>query len=97
MIKKLFDIQDMRNGNPVFCRGICFYPTKIEEKSSYILAEIVAIEKNKFTAKFDKSGRFWGDSNQSAFDLCTKVIDDDGFDVTEKFLKETQRSTCRAI
>ena len=89
-MKKIFDIKDLRNGKPVFCKSIAFFPTKIEEKAGHILVDITAVEQNRFTTKYDKSGRYWNDSNTCGLDLCTQVLDDNGYDITEKYLKDRQ-------
>ena len=87
-MKKIFDIQDLRNGKPVFCTSISFFPTRIEEKSSHILVDITAVEQNSFTNKYDKAGRFWSDSHTCSMDLCTQVLDENGFNITEQYLKD---------
>lgn len=92
-MKKIFDIKDVRDGKPVFCRSICFFPTRIEELSGCLSVDITCVEQNKITTKYDKAGRYYGDSNISGLDLITRVLDDNNDDITAQFLEERQINT----
>ena len=92
-ITKTFDLYDFRqNQSKTFCKSMMFEVIKLEEKSNHILAtiKIAGNKDNIVQYKYDFKGRFWGDSNDSGFDLFNHVYDIKGNDITIKYLKEVR-------
>ena len=92
-IKKAFDLYDFRqNQSSTFCKSLMFDFISAEEKSDLILATIMIGNNRKHIEqhKYDFKGRFWGDSTSSGLDLCNKVYDIKGNDITIKYLKEVR-------
>lgn len=92
-IKKTFDLYDFRQSqNSTFCKSLMFDFISAEEKSDHILATIMIAGNKKHIKqyKYDFKGRFWGDSTSTGLDLCNKVYDIKGNDITIKYLKEVR-------